>query len=111
MSVAQPTQRYSKKKIYWGKTFTHFLLLLGASVMLYPLLWMISASLREPGLPPPRTVEWLPASASPGNYGAGAMIVWDRGGRIYERYTYKDLKLDVGLTARDFDPDNPKYNF
>lgn len=39
------------------------------------------------------------------------MIVWDRAGRIYERYTYKDLKLDVGLTARDFDPDNPKYDF
>lgn len=39
------------------------------------------------------------------------MIVWDRAGRIYERYTYKDLKLNVGLTARDFDPDNPKYDF
>jgi multiple sugar transport system permease protein len=31
---------------------------------------MVTASLREPGLPPPRTVEWLPTSPSPANFGA-----------------------------------------
>jgi len=48
----------------------HLLPLLVAAVFLLPLLWMITASLREPGLPPPRTVEWLPTSPSPDNYGA-----------------------------------------
>lgn len=44
--------------------------LLVAVLFLLPLWWMLTASLREPGLPPPRTVEWLPVSASPGNYAA-----------------------------------------
>jgi multiple sugar transport system permease protein len=44
--------------------------LLVAVVFLLPLLWMVTAALREPGLPPPRTVEWLPASPSPENFGA-----------------------------------------
>jgi multiple sugar transport system permease protein len=48
----------------------HLLPLLVAAVFLLPLLWMITASLREPGLPPPRTVEWLPTSPSPDNYAA-----------------------------------------
>lgn len=33
-----------------------------------PLWWMFAASLRQPGLPPPRTVEWLPWPLVPGNY-------------------------------------------
>jgi hypothetical protein len=36
---------------------------------------------------------------------------WDWAGRLYESYEYPELKLDVGLTKNDFDPDNPKYNF
>jgi hypothetical protein len=28
-----------------------------------------------------------------------------------ERYTYDDLKLDVSVTSRDFDPSNPDYAF
>lgn len=39
------------------------------------------------------------------------MIVWDHSGNVYERYTYRELKINTGLTSRDFDPDNPKYNF
>ncbi len=46
----------------------HALPLLVAALFLLPLLWMITASLREPGLPPPRTVEWLPTSPTPANY-------------------------------------------
>ena len=42
--------------------------LLVAALFLLPLLWMITASLREPGLPPPTTVEWLPTSPTPTNY-------------------------------------------
>jgi multiple sugar transport system permease protein len=41
-----------------------------AGVFLLPLLWMITAALREPGLPPPRSIEWLPTSPSPENFGA-----------------------------------------
>jgi hypothetical protein len=30
---------------------------------------------------------------------------------LSETYSYYDLEFDVGLTDRDFDPDNPKYSF
>jgi len=30
---------------------------------------------------------------------------------VDEEYTYKDVKLNVGLTDVDFDPDNPEYNY
>jgi Protein of unknown function (DUF1571) len=39
---------------------------------------------------------------------------WPRNGKspeLVEEYTYSDLKLNVGLTTRDFDPNNPKYSF
>jgi multiple sugar transport system permease protein len=37
-------------------------------LFLLPLLWMVTAALREPGLPPARTVEWLPMSPRPDNF-------------------------------------------
>jgi multiple sugar transport system permease protein len=48
----------------------HVLPLLVGALFLLPLLWMVTASLRDPGLPPPRTIEWLPDPVQPGNYGA-----------------------------------------
>ncbi|HQU45374.1 MAG TPA: DUF1571 domain-containing protein, partial [Pirellulales bacterium] len=30
---------------------------------------------------------------------------------LSETYSYYDLTLNVGLTDRDFDPDNPEYSF
>lgn len=30
---------------------------------------------------------------------------------LEEEYTYREVKLNVGLTDRDFDPDNPEYNY
>lgn len=30
---------------------------------------------------------------------------------LIEEYTYLNLKLNVGLTDRDFDPNNPEYNY
>jgi multiple sugar transport system permease protein len=48
----------------------HGVPLLVAALFLLPLLWMLTASLRDPGLPPPRTIEWLPDPVRPGNYGA-----------------------------------------
>ncbi len=46
----------------------HAVPLLVPARFLLPLGWMITASQREPGLPPPTTVEWLPASPTPANY-------------------------------------------
>jgi multiple sugar transport system permease protein len=48
----------------------HVVPLLVAVLFLLPLWWMVTASLRTPGLPPAQTVEWLPTSPSTGNYGA-----------------------------------------
>jgi hypothetical protein len=39
------------------------------------------------------------------------MTTWDRAGRLYESYEYVEINLNVGLTKKDFDPDNPKYDF
>jgi multiple sugar transport system permease protein len=39
-----------------------------AFVFLLPLVWMLAASLRQPGLPPPRTIEWLPHPLAWSNY-------------------------------------------
>jgi multiple sugar transport system permease protein len=39
-----------------------------AFVFLLPLAWMLSTSLRQPGLPPPRVVEWLPNPLAWSNY-------------------------------------------
>ncbi len=30
---------------------------------------------------------------------------------LIERFFYSDLQLNIGLTERDFDPDNPEYNY
>ena len=37
--------------------------------------------------------------------------IWDRNGKLYERYEYPEIKRNVGLTAKDFDPKNSAYNF
>ncbi|MCC6191103.1 MAG: carbohydrate ABC transporter permease [Anaerolineales bacterium] len=39
-----------------------------AALFLLPLVWMASGSLRQPGLPPPRALEWLPTPAEWANY-------------------------------------------
>lgn len=37
-------------------------------LFILPLVWMVSASLRQPGLAPPRTIEWIPNPVAWGNY-------------------------------------------
>ncbi|HEX6291689.1 MAG TPA: carbohydrate ABC transporter permease [Herpetosiphonaceae bacterium] len=39
-----------------------------AALFVLPLLLVLTASLRQPGLPPPRTIEWLPPVMTWGNY-------------------------------------------
>jgi multiple sugar transport system permease protein len=51
-----------------GLFLGHALPLLVAVLFLLPLVWMVSASLRQPGLPPPRTIEWLPDPIRVDNY-------------------------------------------
>jgi outer membrane lipoprotein-sorting protein len=58
-------------------------------------------------------------------YPAGRVILWidrelhlpievavfDHEGKLYERYRHRDLRVNVGLKASDFDPKNPDYGF
>ncbi|MCA9973544.1 MAG: carbohydrate ABC transporter permease [Anaerolineales bacterium] len=55
-----------KRKLAWG--LRHALGLAITAVFLLPLYWIFTASLRPIGLPPPTTVEWLPASPTLDNY-------------------------------------------
>jgi outer membrane lipoprotein-sorting protein len=38
-------------------------------------------------------------------------LIYDHEGNLYERYEHRDLRINVGLTDRDFDPKNPEYDF
>jgi multiple sugar transport system permease protein len=46
----------------------HTLALAAAALFVLPLVWVLTASLRQPGLPPPRTIEWLPDPLTWSNY-------------------------------------------
>jgi outer membrane lipoprotein-sorting protein len=37
--------------------------------------------------------------------------IWDWNGKLYEEFEYKEVKLNPGLTAKDFDSSNPEYKF
>jgi multiple sugar transport system permease protein len=63
MSRPQPSRRS-------GVVTGHVLPIIVATLFLLPLWWMITTALREPGLPPPRSIEWLPTSPSPGSFAA-----------------------------------------
>ncbi len=39
------------------------------------------------------------------------VVIRDWRGRLYEQYDYSEVKLNVGLTRKDFDAENPAYNF
>jgi multiple sugar transport system permease protein len=53
----------------WARAALHHALAAGAAaVFVVPLLWVASASLRKPGLPRPRMIEWLPDPVAWSNY-------------------------------------------
>jgi multiple sugar transport system permease protein len=56
-----------------GRLAEHAASLAVAFVFLLPLVWMVTTSLRTPGLPPPRVFEWLPQP-----------LAWDNYRRIFE---------------------------
>ena len=39
------------------------------------------------------------------------VVIRDWQGRLYEQYDYTEIKRNVGLTGKDFDPDNKAYDF
>ncbi len=39
------------------------------------------------------------------------VAVYGWNGEMLEQYRFRDLRINVGLTERDFDKDNPAYNF
>ncbi len=51
-----------------SRLFSHLLSLALTGLFLLPLVWTFSASLRTPGLPPPRGIEWLPSDPTLANY-------------------------------------------
>ena len=46
----------------------HLPRLAAAAIFVVPLIWVVSFSLRQPGLPPPRSIEWLPTPVMWNNY-------------------------------------------
>ncbi len=57
----------SKRRIFHAIAF-HAVSILISALFILPLVWMASASLRQPGLPPPRTMEWWPEPLTWSNY-------------------------------------------
>ena len=52
-----------------GRAVVWYGAVLGAAALfVLPLGWVLAASLRQPGLPPPRAIEWLPPSLAWSNY-------------------------------------------
>ena len=74
----------SKRRIFHTIAF-HTISILISALFILPLVWMASASLRQPGLPPPRTMEWWPEP-----------LTWSNYNRIFEilplgRYIFNSL--------------------
>ncbi len=57
-----------KKRVRAFGLWWHLLGLTIAALFILPFFWAVVASLRQPGLPPPRTVEWWPQPAYWDNY-------------------------------------------
>ena len=62
-----PTKQSAARRIARAVGF-HAVSILISALFVLPLIWMFAASLRQPGLPPPRTMEWLPNPLMWSNY-------------------------------------------
>ena len=56
------------RRISWRSVLYHGVSIAVRIVFVLPLFWAASASLRQPGLPPPRTIEWIPNPVMWSNY-------------------------------------------
>lgn len=52
----------------WKRLLWHAAALAVAALFVLPLIWVVSTSLRQPGLPPPPAIEWLPSPLFWSNY-------------------------------------------
>ena len=75
-------------------------------------------------LPPEKVKRGLKKTSPEEYYAAGAetcldagslllssITIYDPAGELLEQYRYREVKINVGLTDRDFDPDNSEYRF
>ena len=66
----------------------HTAAILVAVLFAVPLVWMISASLRQPGLPPPRTIEWIPRP-----------VVWENYSRLFDILPFGRYILNSAIVS------------
>lgn len=72
-----------------SKALVHVAAGLVALIFTLPLFWVVAGALRKPGLPPPRTVEWLPQP-----------VAWENFSRLFEilpfgQYTLNSLLITL----------------
>lgn len=63
--IGRPARRSA---LNWWAVLHHALALVAALAFALPLVWALAFSLRQPGLPPPSRLEWLPDPIVWGNY-------------------------------------------
>lgn len=64
--ISRTLGRYPARALSWVSY--HLAAITVSAVFVLPLVWVISASLRQPGRPPPRTIEWVPAPVAWSNF-------------------------------------------
>jgi multiple sugar transport system permease protein len=62
------TRAFQRRRRSLIRAVYHAVALTVAALFVVPLLWVAAASLRQPGLAPPRTIEWLPSPIAWSNY-------------------------------------------
>lgn len=67
MQTTYSARRLWEKRV--GPVIYHLVALSVAALFLVMFVWVVSASLRKPGTPPPRTIEWIPNPVAWSNYG------------------------------------------
>lgn len=67
-----------------------------AAVFVVPLLWVVAASLRLPGLPPPRGIDWLPSPVAWWNY-RELFVVLPMGGYLLNSLVVSSASVAITL--------------
>src|SRR5262245_63417705 len=86
-------RRVARKRV--GALTHHAVSLAVAALFVVPLLWIVVGSLRQTGLPPPRTVEWWPQPAAWEYYRRVFRVVPLA---LYARNSFLVVPLTVPLT-------------
>ena len=67
-AAGKPAPGVRRRHLLSGRLGYHAVAILLALIFILPLVWIVSTSLRQVGLPPPRTIEWLPRPLAWQNY-------------------------------------------